>query len=484
MDSAPPSAAAAASPAPTGSGEPAFRPSIQLLLILAGGFLLLAPQPAAGYLRGDGLFYAAVMKEAARTGEWLTLQFAGEPYFRKPPLLFAAGAAVFDAFGASTLTARLLGVVPSLAMLAAVWLLGRRIMDGTRAFLAAAITATTYVFLRNGGVPRMDTAVTFLLTASVLILLAGERRPRLLLLWWPVVAVGVLLKGPSGLLPVAVVGGWSILRRSGYPWKSGWFWAGLPALPLFVAPWVLANLERHGDLFLRGYLVDDLARSVTSSDRQPNPFAKYGQDFIREWWPWLPFVAHGVWVAGRRVFKGGEREGPWALLFGWFAAVALSVLVVRTAYSRYLIPLLPATSLLAAHSLVTLLPRVPWRRAPAAAGWLAAAGLVFVLAWPGSLRSDEVPDVVRYAPALRAGGAMDPPLYYGENIPRSEQAAAIFYLDRTLRDVDEAEAARRVIHGGSLTVVAFPGRQKWPPGVAAEVLERGANLDLVRLTAR
>ncbi len=326
----------------------------------------------------------------------------------------------------------------------------------------------------------MDTPVTLLLVLSVMVLLEGEARPRILPLFWVFVGLGILLKGPAGLLPPLVAAAWSLLRRRGYPWNSPWFWAGLPAVPLLVAPWVARNMDLHGDEFLKGYFVDDLAATAVNVKGKGSHLSKYGADLLTEWWPWIPFVVHGVVLAVRRFRRDADLE-PWALLLAWCAAVAAAVVSVQTAYSRYLVPILPATSLLAAHSLVTLLPRIHWARAPAAIAGLVAAGALFVAAWPGSLRSGEMPDVVAFAPALRARGAASPPCFLGRRVPGRDQEAAVFYLDTRIVALEGPVLRERLARDGSTLVLARKGRSRWPTGIEAVRLESGEDVDLLEV---
>src|SRR6516162_506563 len=65
------------------------------LAVLLVGFLYLYGLSATGLLGPDEPRYAAVGREMARSGDWVTPRLWGDPWFEKPPLLYWMAAAGF-----------------------------------------------------------------------------------------------------------------------------------------------------------------------------------------------------------------------------------------------------------------------------------------------------------------------------------------------------------------------------------------------------
>jgi 4-amino-4-deoxy-L-arabinose transferase-like glycosyltransferase len=419
------------------------------------------------------------MKEMAEGGSLLSPTFAGEPYFNKPPLYFWVGAGAFKLFAPCTYVARLLGAVPALLLLVATYHLGRRLLDARRAFVGCCVLATSSVFVRNSGEPRLDPPLVLCLVAALLAVVAGRENRRLLPLFGLAVAVGVGMKGPGGLLPLAVVGAWSLVQVRAWPWTELRLWAGLLLVPLFVAPWFLHNWALHGDAFLDAYGRDDLLETLQGVGATISPAAKYAQDLALEWWPWIPFVCHGFWRALRERVHGRDPAGSHSLLLAWCAVVAVTVLSIQQPYSRYLYPLLPATSLLAADSIVALAPDWVdrwWTRGLTA---LLAVATLFLAFGPMSPHSKSRPDLVTFQPYLRTQEADRPILCLGARIPRRMQGAAILYADTTVELLDAAQLRDRLAAAGRpLPVVVYRKEAPETPGLELRPLIRGDEFDL------
>src|SRR5581483_7715175 len=64
------------------------KPQLWLLAALLIYFLYFFHLTAAGMLGPDEPRYAAIGREMARTGDWITPRLWGEPWFEKPALLY------------------------------------------------------------------------------------------------------------------------------------------------------------------------------------------------------------------------------------------------------------------------------------------------------------------------------------------------------------------------------------------------------------
>ena len=436
-----------------------------VLLILWTGCSVLLGNGATGYIRGDALLYAAVMKQIAQTGDWLPLRIGDEPYFNKPPLMFWWGAALFKALGTSVWVARLIGALPSMGLMFATFAVVRRLADPKRALLASLMLGTFLIFGRYGGIPRLEAPLTLFAVAAVLAALASRTRPNVALLFGASVAGGFLVKGPAGLLPVATVAVWSLLRRDLSPWNSWRTWVGLVVLvPAVRALW-FQHLESEGGY--ETYMTDltDTAGGLLGTDL---PWERYGKDILVEWLPWLPFVAHGLWICVRRVLRG-EREGVPALAIAWFVVNVVSILCIQSAYARYLFPLLPAIAMFAAESVAALFPRFVEQRLERTVAIGLACATTIVHVGPFKTQSSEVPELVTLAPALRAHGATEPIPFLSDHVGRRMQSSAIVHLGTIVRTVSPDDV-RAAVRDRGACVVVIDEANNTPRGLVFTVL--------------
>ena len=459
---------------------------VDALVLLWLGVVLLTPFPQPGrYLAGDPLRYAAIAKSTLARGDWLELHLGPQPYFNKPPLLFWITMTAFRLFGASTFVAQSTGAIFGLGLLFATWALGCRLGDRRHGLLAALSLATTYVFLKNASVLRFDAAVALCVMGGIAAVWAGRRRPALLPLFWLTVAVAVAFKGLAGMLALPVLIVWSLLRRDLHPWNSWRFWSTLLLVPLPVLPWVLHNLHVHPELFASVWYHDNVELNL-EIDRGNPPFEKYAQDLLQEAWPWLPFLLHGCFLAGRALWRG-SREDRWTLPAAWIVGILAPLLCMSSAFSRYVIPLLPASAFLVATSLLTLWPRLVGRRL-----YLVVAGMLLTLSVAVAVAGDQLvgdrtPDVVTFSPWLAEHAPDAPLVQLGERVSDGLQASSVFYLDREIARLDPDELPARLAARPTVPAIVIHTDAKHPAenlaaGIRSEVVVEGKDFDLVLFT--
>src|SRR5438552_14426429 len=119
------------------------KPHVWLLAALLIYFLYFFHLTAAGMLGPDEPRYAAIGREMARSGDWITPRLWGEPWFEKPALLYWMTGIAFRLGLGEDLAPRLPVAIVSVAFLAAFfWLLRREFGERAAAF-ATVILATS-----------------------------------------------------------------------------------------------------------------------------------------------------------------------------------------------------------------------------------------------------------------------------------------------------------------------------------------------------
>jgi 4-amino-4-deoxy-L-arabinose transferase-like glycosyltransferase len=409
-------------------------------LILLAGAVTMLPRLDAGDLHLDGVLYAEVARGLAERGAWLDLTIGGDPYWRKPPLVFWLMRGAYWIGGVSEATARAPSLLAGILCGVALYFLVARLWDARVGLLAGVVLATTSPFVQNAVTARLDTVPTLLSLLSLLAFVraADSRRPLDFVLAGACCGLAVMAKGVFGLtgpfffvLYCATTGRLRTLATRG-------FLVAMLAGAVIALPWHVYQVARWGSAFLDVYLFEQVVDRATGGLGGYQQSRSYFASLLRDDWPWLPFTLGGLVMAALAARRGDRRAAfllAWA--FGYLGLVSLSA----GQRARYLVQLYPPASIMAALALDRLVP-ARWRvRVPAAIGGLCAAGLLVVALLPRG-RSDDAAAVRSLGPALErlAPGARVVEAYRIPDLPL--RATFLFYLGRDLRNVRQLPDAR------------------------------------------
>jgi 4-amino-4-deoxy-L-arabinose transferase-like glycosyltransferase len=298
-----------------------------------------------GMLGPDEPRYAAIGREMARSGDWVTPRLWGQPWFEKPPLVYWMTAAGFSAGLSEDLAPRFGVALISVGFLFFYWRTLRREFGGAPAFYSTAILATCAAWLGFSHVGVTDLPLTAAFSAAMLLSLgwveSGDRRG--LLPAAALLGVAVLAKGlvPLALaLPVLWMGR-SRLRDLLRP-------GPVAAFLLVAAPWYVIVTARYGSRFVDDFfLTHHLGRFTGSAVSHPQPFWFYLPILVAALFPWSPLLAL---LFRKRLYS--DRRRTFLLLWLVFGLVFLSIAANKL--PGYLMPLLPAAAALAGLGLAEL----------------------------------------------------------------------------------------------------------------------------------
>ncbi|MFB3827287.1 MAG: ArnT family glycosyltransferase [Bryobacteraceae bacterium] len=424
-------------------------------------FLFFFRLAGTGMLGPDEPRYAAVAREMARSGDWITPRLWGEPWFEKPALLYWMTAAGFKAGLNEDLAPRVPVAIVSVAFLAFLFIRLRREFDETAAFYATAMLATSAMWLGYSHVAVTDLPLAAAWSAAMLLALpwikSGERRtlPAMAAL----LGVAVLAKGLVPLvlsLPLVWFGRkrlFDLLR----PQVAGVFL-------LVAAPWYALCWWRNGWPFLEDFfLVHQLGRFTSDALQHEQPFWFYLPVIAGALVPWTPLAA----LALRR---SRDPRRQFLLASAAFGFVFLSASTNKL--PGYILPLLPPLCVLAG---VALAER---RRAPLL---FAAGALLLALIPPaGQLLPAALADGLSRAPVPRFSWIwlLPVPLAYAVWRLRTHAAAialtlsaaagAIYLKATALPAIDAAVSARplwRKIEGRGAQVCVGEIHRAWRYGL-------------------
>jgi hypothetical protein len=216
----------------------------------------------------------------------------------------------------------------------------------------------------------------------------------------------------------------------------------LPALAVAVLPaalWYGHLIEAHRDFFVQVhslFLEHEVFGGLNPAWRRYTGAPEYLWMICKGYWPWLPFLAAGIY------FVVKQRRRDLYLLLTWAAVVFVLCSVTRSRILRYMLPAFPAFAMLSTVALERL--RVPLR-------WLIAVYAVIVavvaIRQPGHWNAlDTRPMAIAATQATGPGERFG---FYDEGQPRYDETNQLqWYGDRYLvaylerAKLDEAIANR------------------------------------------
>jgi 4-amino-4-deoxy-L-arabinose transferase-like glycosyltransferase len=333
---------------PRSISRPVWPRLVWLALPLAF-FLYFYHLDGAGLLGPDEPRYAAIGREMARSGDWVTPRLWGQPWFEKPALLYWLTAAGFRMGLGTELAPRLPVALISVAFLALfAWVLGREFGCRT-AGLATLILGTCWGWIGFSQIGVTDLLVTATFSAGMLLALPwvakGDARPL------PAIAallgLAVLAKG---LVPVVLALPLVFRGRVRDLVK-------LRVVAPFLAvtlPWYVLCYLRNGMEFLK----------VFFWEHHFNRFVSGGLMHVQSAWFYIPIFAAGMlpWspLLVLLVRRGGWTDPRRVFLLLWIAWGLVFFSISANKLPGYILPLFPAAAVLMALGLEEVADARPW----------------------------------------------------------------------------------------------------------------------------
>lgn len=346
---------------------------------LALCFLPLFGWWATGLFDLDEGFYAAVVAEMNRRGEWITPFYNGSRWFEKPILLYWLAKPCLAIFG-EMVGPRLPSVLAAMGTYAVVLWWGRRRLGEGSGHAAALVLATSLLFLASGRMMLTDPVLVLCLTVSLLAFwesLVGDARWRWLA--GGILGVAVLAKGPvAGLLflPIAATV-WFRYPSLRPNWRKGWA-PGVALFCLAVALWYLPAYLANGQTFVQKFLIEQNIGRFTGGDRAhtlDNPASRllYVPIFLLGMMPWSFWIV-SAWRNAPTPGSdqsSGTGVSPHTFLKAWILTVFVFFSISGAKLPHYILPMLVPAALLIGDALSRRPKGAPWTSlAAAAAIWL------------------------------------------------------------------------------------------------------------------
>ncbi|HSK31657.1 MAG TPA: glycosyltransferase family 39 protein [Candidatus Limnocylindria bacterium] len=294
---------------------------------------------------------AVAVQDIVQRGEWLVPLKRATDIPSKPPLFHWSAAFVSKMTGSlSEATVRFPSALYAMLGVLTIYFLGRMIFDPATALLGGAILATMMIYQDQAMSARVDMTLCFFVTLNLTLFYFLYRGVLVHSLWrylfFALVGIGTLAKGPLGLLLPALVAGSFAL------WRGRWdvvrkfvFHPGVILALALASGWYVVAVTRGGEGFFdRQILQENLSRFIGGSGHS-HPVQYYVPYLFSQSMPWGLFLPVLLWD----LFRNGFRLNEGALFLKlWFLVMFAFFSISVGKRPVYLLPIYPALSLLLA----------------------------------------------------------------------------------------------------------------------------------------
>ena len=289
--------------------------------------------------KSDESRYAEIAREMVASGAWVTPRLNGYKYFEKPPLQAWATAAAFEAVGFRDWAARLWAALTGFGAVLLAYALGKRAFGPAAGLFAAAVLASSPIYVLLGQTNTLDMGLTFFLLLAAY----GYVFDRIGL-FWAACALAVLSKGLVGVvLPVEIVFLQAAVRREFSPVRKAISWKGILLFILIAAPWFIAVSLANKEFFHFFFIQEHFERYLTTVHGRFQPWWHFIPVLLVGLLPWLVPVFHGL--------KNAFNDKSAAFLALWAVGIFLFFSASSSKLPSYILPVVPALALLAGRSL-------------------------------------------------------------------------------------------------------------------------------------
>lgn len=315
----------------------------------------------------DEARYAQATVQMVESGDYVQIKFQDDARNKKPVGIYWMQAGPVKAFthpGERKIWAHRLPSVlgAMIAVLATYWggilVLGRR-----GAFVGAAILATSALFVFEAHIAKTDAmlcGMSALVLASLLRLRNGDS-PKIAIMFWVAMAVGILVKGP--IVPAIVIPtllGVFIWERSGHWMRVLINWPGIVLALLIVVPWMVMISFATDGAFFKDAIGGDLAPKLAGAQEKHGGLPGYYLTTLPIlFWPGCLFLIAGLVFGVKAARHKGDDSGAighsMRLLIMWIIPFWAVLEIVPTKLPNYLLPLYPALALLCGGVIMALL---------------------------------------------------------------------------------------------------------------------------------
>ena len=327
------------------------RPALHLTLLVALCGVLYFP-----YLGRTPFFdkgeprEAMAVQDIVQRGEWLFPLKRATAIPSKPPLFHWSAALTSRVTGTlDEATIRFPSALYATLGVLILYAFGRKLFGAQVALLGASILATTMIYANQALSARVDMTLCFFVTLSLVLFYSLYRGLLTSRLWYyvfyAVVGIGTLAKGPLGiLLPGLVAGTFLAFKKRWDLIFKFCFHPGVLVALLLGLGWYGVAVTRGGEGFVNRQLLQENLSRFFGGSGHSHPVYYYMPYLFSQGLPWTLFFPFLLWDS----FKKGFLHDDSLFLKLWFAVMFVFFSISAGKRPVYLLPLYPALSLLLA----------------------------------------------------------------------------------------------------------------------------------------
>jgi len=322
------------------------------VLLIVASLAIFAGLGNGTFWEPDEPRFAEATRQMFARGDFITPYLNGVPRFEKPILFYWMQAAAFAAFGENEFAARLPSALAGIAIALVLYLFAAEIASRRAALVAGLVMATMFRFVTFARIGLTDVPVMFFVVAALYGFMRAVHRasPAWALVGWGCVGLGVLTKGPVGVLPVVIWATYAAFRRNWSLFARTRPLTGATIALAIALPWYVVMVVQHGRAFTDFALGHEIVERMLSEESFGAPargFFYYLKIWPGDAAPWsVLFVASVGWIAWRWSSVDRTVRQPAMFAAAWFICVFLLFSLSRSKVPHYVLPAYPAAALL------------------------------------------------------------------------------------------------------------------------------------------
>lgn len=342
---------------------------------------MLGRQLDTGITNFDDAFYAQKAKEIYSSGNLWLISHGGEPAFENPPLPFWLMALAYSLFGVSSFSAIFFSAFFGVGIVILTYLLADHFFkDSWTAFISSLVLIFPGIFIDSSRRAMVDIPLAFFVTLAIFAFLKAKTSKPWYLFFGLATAGGILSKSVLGIFPIAIVFFFLFLSRQWREMVNPFLLGGAMIALIFGFSWHIINWMEFGHNFINSHFNVMIFNRGFGENMHRYNFFGYSEDFLRNYWPWLPFALTGLYKFAKRGFS--EKDEDSMLLFIWPTLIFLVMSTSKNHTIRYIIMIFPALSIIVAKTFHEWLSPVWKERLMTGLAGIACITTLFVNATP------------------------------------------------------------------------------------------------------